>query len=639
MKPTSLKIVFTILSLFAGGLWFDSAIARDWNDPFGGPFLDPGNWAPPGVPGPFEPAVFNIDSTYTVAFPSSPVELGEVFVHLGDVSFEFAPGGSLSLPTGSVVIGPLPTPIRPDVSLTVTGGSMTSQNAVTILSGGTLSGDGFVGATLIEVHNEAKLTGTLLLGGAIHNSGTIAPGQSAAGIISIDGSFLQMASGNSEIEVGGTVAGTDFDQIQIAGTAELAGKLTVPFVQAYTPSISHTMQFLAANSITGRFDSLSFPNLNGTVAAQVTYTPTSATIGFVSASPRTFNSGALVLPPLPNYWNKTSLWGSGLIPNSTNTVNMFSTQGSPQRVELNSQVEGAESAIVHQITVGGSISTMTLYLPESTNFTAVKQMTIGNMGVLEIDDGTVHSNQVLISPGGVLQGTGFIEGDLVVGNNTGTNPAVLRPGFSPGTINVNGDFVVGDNGLLLLEIDSPTSYDLVDVTQNADLDGTVRIDVTGVNIATIEPLSFSLLTAADVDNEFHTVQTVGTPDHFFAAEYTEVAAFFSLYEEGDMERDDDLDADDVMAFAKALKDPDGYEDDYGVSGDYSGDINDDGIIDFDDIVPFSFIHGINLSAEEITTMIANFQPVPEPTATTLLGLVMSFAGFCRIPRGMTTSRG
>jgi hypothetical protein len=631
MKSRSLKFAVVFVAVCATGFGFNPASGRDWNDPLGGPFLDPGNWTPLGVPNQFEPATFNINGSYTVALPSAQVEIGELFVHLGDVSFEFAPGGSLNLPTGSAVIGPLPTPIRPNVSLNIGGGSMLAQNAVTILSGGTLSGDGFVGATLIEVHNEAKLTGTLLLGGAIHNSGTIAPGGTTTGVILIDGSYLQMSTGNLEIEVGGTTPGTEFDQVQIAGPAELAGKLTVPFINSYTPSISHTMQFLTANSITGRFDSLSFPNLTGSIAAQVTYTPTTATIGFVSATTRTFNSNALILPPLPNYWNKTSLWGSGLVPDSTNTVNMFSTQGSPQRVELDSQVEGAESAIVHQITVGGSTNTMTLYVPENTNFTAIKQMTIGNKGVLELDDGTVHSNQVVISPGGVLQGNGYIEGDLALGNNTGTNPAVLRPGFSPGTINVNGDFTSGDNGLLLLEIDSPTSFDTMAVTQNADLGGTVRIDVSGANIAAIEPLSFSLLTAGDVDNEFYTVQTVGTPDHFFAAEYTEIAAFFSLYEEGDMQRDDDLDADDVLAFAEALKDPNGYEDFYGISGNYSGDINDDGILDFDDIVPFANIHGIGLTAEEVLAIIANFEPVPEPTTTTLLGLMISLSCFCRMP--------
>jgi hypothetical protein len=637
MKSKLLKVAAVIVALFVA-MGRESATGRDWNDPFGGPFLDPGNWSPTGVPNQFETAFFNLNSGYTVSFPSSQVEIGELFVHLGDVTFEFAPGGSLNLPTGSVVIGPLPTPIRPNVSLTMSGGSMIAQNAITILPGGTLGGNGFVGATLIEVQENANLTGTLLLGGAIHNSGRIAPGQSTTGIILIDGTYFQMSSGNLEIEVGGTTPGTQHDQLQVAGSAELAGKLTVPFI-GYSPSISHTMLVLTADSITGRFDSLSFPDLNGSVAAQVTYTPTTATIGFVNATARSFNSNALVTPPLPNYWNKSSLWGSGLVPNSTNTVNMFSTQSSPQQVELNSQVAGAESAIVHQITVGGSTNTMKLLVPENTNFTAVKQMTVGNMGILEIDDGTVHSNQVVISPGGVLQGTGTIEGNLVLGNNTGNNSAVLRPGFSPGTINVNGDLTVGDNGLMVLEIDSPTSFDTVIVTQDADLDGTARIDVTGVDISTIENLSFSLLTAADVDNEFQTVQTIGTPDHFFAAEYTEVAAFFSLYEEGDMQRDDDLDADDVMAFAEALKDPDGYEDDYGISGDYSGDINDDGILDFDDIVPFANIHGIGLTAEEITTIIANFAPVPEPASTTLMGLALSLASFRRISRRTTTSRG
>lgn len=604
----------------------------EWINPAGGEFDDELNWLGGVVPTTGIDALFMIPTSYTVNFTRDE-QTSNLVIFGGDVLFDLdnhaynlfgnieISQSTLTLNEGTFNV------LQPTSTLSILNGGKLTGNFTTV----NLTGPG----NPLIVGQGGTLGGKLIVNGGVLSQGTIAPGTTGAGTLFINSpqpiTALLDTQSLLAIEIGGIIADTQHDVMQVAGGIQLGGQLAVPFINGYTPSMGHSVTFLQANSINGRFQSLSFPNLTGSIAAQVTYTSTTASIGFVNASPRIFNSGALITPPLPNYWNKASLWGLGQVPDSTNTVNMFSTQGTPQRVELNSQVEGAEAAFVHQITVGGSANTLTLYVPEDTNFTAVKQMTIGNMGVLELDDGTVHSNQVVISPGGVLQGTGYIDGDLVLGNNTGSNPAVLKPGFSPGTINVNGDFESGSNGMLLLEIDSPTSFDTLAVTQNADLDGTVRIDVSEANIAAIEPLSFSLLTAGDVDNEFYTVETVGTPDHFFAAEYTEVAAFFSLYEEGDMQRDDDLDMGDVMAFAVALKDPDGYEDEYGVSGDYSGDINDDGILDFDDIEPFANIHGIGLTAEEVFTIIANFEPVPEPTSTTLLGFVVSLASFYRLP--------
>ena len=57
------------------------------------------------------------------------------------------------------------------------------------------------------------------------------------------------------------------------------------------------------------------------------------------------------------------------------------------------------------------------------------------------------STDPLTLTGGVLKGTGEVKGDVV--NNGGT----IRPGASPGTLNVDGDFTQGSGGTLEIEVD------------------------------------------------------------------------------------------------------------------------------------------------------------------------------------------
>ena len=79
--------------------------------------------------------------------------------------------------------------------------------------------------------------------------------------------------------------------------------------------------------------------------------------------------------------------------------------------------------------------------------------------------------------GGVLKGNGSIAGTI---NNTG---AVVSPGNSPGRFTIEGDYIQGPGGFLLIEIEGilpATGYDQIQVTGNASLDGELDVTISGI---------------------------------------------------------------------------------------------------------------------------------------------------------------
>jgi T5SS/PEP-CTERM-associated repeat protein len=91
-----------------------------------------------------------------------------------------------------------------------TNGTVTSSTFE--IQGGTLSGSGTINTTLV-------------------NNGTVAPGNSP-GMLTIDGSYTQEASGILEIELAGLLAG-EYDQLIVTGDANLAGTLSVNLIDGF----------------------------------------------------------------------------------------------------------------------------------------------------------------------------------------------------------------------------------------------------------------------------------------------------------------------------------------------------------------------------------------------------------------------
>ncbi|HEY3811580.1 MAG TPA: autotransporter domain-containing protein [Caulobacteraceae bacterium] len=82
---------------------------------------------------------------------------------------------------------------------------------------------------------------------------------------------------------------------------------------------------------------------------------------------------------------------------------------------------------------------------------------------------TLTSGFVIVGGGGLLDGTGTIQGNLI---NLGAPgfAGVVHPGHSPGTLTITGDYIQGADGQLLLSI-GPSSYSQLVVSGSVTLNG------------------------------------------------------------------------------------------------------------------------------------------------------------------------
>jgi autotransporter-associated beta strand protein len=82
---------------------------------------------------------------------------------------------------------------------------------------------------------------------------------------------------------------------------------------------------------------------------------------------------------------------------------------------------------------------------------------------------------VTVDSGGTLSGTGTVVGSL-------TNSGTVRPGNSPGTLNVVGSYTQTSSGTLRAEVASPTNYDKISISVlpgTANLNGTIAPTLLG----------------------------------------------------------------------------------------------------------------------------------------------------------------
>lgn len=106
------------------------------------------------------------------------------------------------------------------------------------IQGGTLAGEGAV-------------TGDVL------NKGAVMPGNSP-GVITVDGDYTQAAAGSLDVEIGGTTAGTGFDQLAVSGDVALAGTLNVT-LDGFTPVHGNAFQIVTCDARTGVFQTRTCP--------------------------------------------------------------------------------------------------------------------------------------------------------------------------------------------------------------------------------------------------------------------------------------------------------------------------------------------------------------------------------------------
>jgi hypothetical protein len=138
-----------------------------------------------------------------------------------------------------------------------------SSGTTTVLAGATLQ-------TSTLALNSGILGGNGTVLGAVNNQASVAPGASP-GTLTIDGNYVQGPSGSLGIQLGGTTAGTQYDQLVVTGSVTLAGTLNVSVVNGFTPTVGNTFQILTFGS---RANSSTFTTMNGLTGTGTTLVPT-----------------------------------------------------------------------------------------------------------------------------------------------------------------------------------------------------------------------------------------------------------------------------------------------------------------------------------------------------------------------------
>ena len=94
--------------------------------------------------------------------------------------------------------------------------------------------------------------------GNFFNDGTLAPGGSP-GLLTIDGHYIQGATGVLAVELGGTTPGTGHDALDVTGTVDLDGTLDVFLFGGFVGEVDDAFEIIEASSISGDFATKSFP--------------------------------------------------------------------------------------------------------------------------------------------------------------------------------------------------------------------------------------------------------------------------------------------------------------------------------------------------------------------------------------------
>jgi filamentous hemagglutinin family protein len=143
-------------------------------------------------------------------------------------------------------------------SLTIGGGTL----------GATLGGNGTINASTLNVLAGGVLTGSRIVNGSVNNLGGVVAMGASPGTITINGDYLQGSGGTLQVEMAGTTAGSQYDQLIVNGNATLGGTLNVTLVNGYAPAGGETFSVVqSSGAMSGTFASTNFPAIPSFTAA------------------------------------------------------------------------------------------------------------------------------------------------------------------------------------------------------------------------------------------------------------------------------------------------------------------------------------------------------------------------------------
>ena len=134
------------------------------------------------------------------------------------------------------------------------------------------------------------------------NSGAVVSPGNSLGLLSVAGTYNQQAGGLFDVELGGTVAGASYDQLNVSGQATVAGSINVDLIQGFVPFVGEQFDVMLRSSGNGNFANL-LSNTPG-LGYVVDYQPTRIIVTITAVpvpEPNTlilFACSALLIVPL-----------------------------------------------------------------------------------------------------------------------------------------------------------------------------------------------------------------------------------------------------------------------------------------------------------------------------------------------------
>jgi len=135
-------------------------------------------------------------------------------------------------------------------AITQTAGSIVVDGQAVMQNGSTLT------------VNAGSLSGSGTVSGNVYNAGKTAPGDAGStGTLTVTGNMNQTASSETDIRIGGTTPGAQFDVLDVQGTATFGGTLVVNFIGGYVPAIGTQYDIIDYGSRgSSEFSSVLFEN-------------------------------------------------------------------------------------------------------------------------------------------------------------------------------------------------------------------------------------------------------------------------------------------------------------------------------------------------------------------------------------------
>jgi hypothetical protein len=184
-------------------------------------------------------------------------------------SANFTNSGAVSVITGSI--------------MTVGGGDAYNQSSGTTTVDGMLTASAGINVTGETILGAGQMSGNVTVGGS-GTTPTISAGNTGkAGLLAITGNYTQLSTATMNSFIGGTTVGTQYSQLQVSGTASLAGTLTVTLASGFTPTVGSTFTVLTAGSVVGTFADSTIA-INSTEHFNVSYTSTGVVLTVASGA-------------------------------------------------------------------------------------------------------------------------------------------------------------------------------------------------------------------------------------------------------------------------------------------------------------------------------------------------------------------